>query len=155
MWEHEGTCGCVREPVGDDGLIRAVRYRTRDGAEHMAQGRIFVLAAHAIESARLLLMSACERAPDGVANSSDQVGRNLMDHLQGAASARTPFPVYPFRGPPTTSGIDALRDGAFRREHAAFRMSLGNDGWGRSCGTPVSELVKLVMESRLFWSCAS
>ena len=70
--------------------------------------------------------------PHGVANSSGQVGQNLMDHLQGEVVCLTPEPIYPFRGPPTTSGIDGFRDGGFRAEHAAFRMSIGNDGWGRS-----------------------
>jgi choline dehydrogenase-like flavoprotein len=105
--------------------VGRVHYLTWDGQHHSARGRIVVLAAHAIESARLLLLS-------GIGNASDQVGRNLMDHLQGAVVALAPENVYPFRGPPTTSGIDVFRDGPFRAEHGAFRLSLGNDGWGRS-----------------------
>jgi choline dehydrogenase-like flavoprotein len=37
--------------------------------------------------------------------------------------------VYPYRGPGEISGIEHMRDGAFRSEHAAFRMPIGNDGW--------------------------
>ena len=116
--------------------VSHVVYRPWDGrhrGEPVRVGaRVVVVAANAIETAKLLLLGRCEQAPNGLANSSDQVGRNLMDHLQGEVVCLTPDPIYPFRGPPTTSGIDGFRDGPFRSEHAAFRMSLGNDGWGRS-----------------------
>jgi glucose dehydrogenase len=107
--------------------VSRVHYRSWDGEHHSVRGRVVVLAAHAIESPRILLLS-------GLANGSDQVGRNLMDHLQGAIAALAPEPLYQFRGPPTTSGIDAFRDGRFRDKGGAFRLSLGNDGWGRSEG---------------------
>ncbi len=87
-----------------------------------------ILATHAIETPRLLLIS-------GIANLSKQVGKNLMDHLQGYTLAESKEPIYPFRGPLTTSGIDAFRDGGHREKFAAFRMSIGNDGWGRK-GSP-------------------
>jgi choline dehydrogenase-like flavoprotein len=84
-----------------------------------------ILATNAIETPRLLLIS-------DIANSSKQVGKNLMDHLQGYTLAESIEPVFPFRGPLTTSGIDAFRDGEHRNKFAAFRMSIGNDGWGRN-----------------------
>src|SRR5262249_40404721 len=40
-----------------------------------------------------------------------------------------PEPVYPFRGPSTTSNILTTSDGAFREFHAGFRTSLLNTGW--------------------------
>jgi choline dehydrogenase-like flavoprotein len=43
-------------------------------------GRKFVLAAGAVQSAALLLASADDGHPRGLANSSDQVGRNFMMH---------------------------------------------------------------------------
>jgi choline dehydrogenase-like flavoprotein len=121
--------------------VTRVHYRSWDGNSHSVRGRIVILAAHAIESARILLFS-------GLANTSDQVGRNLMDHLQGAVVALAPEPLYPFRGPPTTSGIDAFRDGPFRQDHGAFRLSLGNDGWGRG-DSIAGQLGKLIDEQRL------
>jgi glucose dehydrogenase len=121
--------------------IRRVHYHSWDQTEHTVRGRIVVLAAHAIESSRILLFS-------GLANSSDQVGRNLMDHLQGTVVAFAPEPIYPFRGPPTTSGVDAFRDGPFRRDHGAFRLSLGNDGWGRAEGVDQG-LANLIDQERL------
>jgi len=136
----------------DDGdrRIRRVVYRRWDNHEEVTvTGRIVVLAAHAIETPKLLLLSASDRAPGGVANTSDQVGRNLMDHLQGNSQARANEPLFPFRGPPTTGGIDVFRDGQFRREQAAFRMSLGNDGWIRT-GSPLSDVIEAVKKEKRF-----
>jgi choline dehydrogenase-like flavoprotein len=135
--------------VDDDMYVRKVIYKTWDNAEHEATGKIIVIAAHAIESPKLLLMSRSDQAPNGVANSSGEVGRNLMDHLQGAGTALAREPLFPFRGPPTTSGIDVFRDGEFRHKRSAFRMSLGNDGWGR-VESPYDTLFKLVKEQGLF-----
>lgn len=111
-----------------DGRIAALHYFRwgEDGQSRVAESasaRIFVVAANAIETPLILLNS-------GIAPASP-VGRCLMDHLQGYGMALMPEPVFPFRGPPVVTGIDAWRDGAWRGEHAAFRISVGNDGWGR------------------------
>ena len=52
---------------------------------------VFVLSAGAINSAALLLRSADARNPRGLANSSDQVGRNYMTHNTSALMAVHPF----------------------------------------------------------------
>lgn len=105
-------------------LISKVHFRRWDGADDFVEGKKYVLAAHAIESAIILLHS-------NVANGTGNVGKYLMDHPQGYGVGISNEPLYPFRGPPTTSGIDVFRDGTFRKERAAFRISIGNDGWGR------------------------
>jgi choline dehydrogenase-like flavoprotein len=51
------------------------------------RGSIVVVAAGAANSARLLLMSANEKHPNGLANASDQVGRNYMFHNSQAVVA--------------------------------------------------------------------
>lgn len=103
-----------------------------------ARGTIVILAANAIENAMLMLAS-------DVVDVSGQLGRNLMDHpyisFQGLASK----PVYPFRGPDVTSGVETLRDGRFRERHAAFRASIGNWGW---VGEPASSVTELVGQAR-------
>lgn len=96
----------------------------------------FVLAAHAIETPRLLLNSATPQLPKGVANSSDQVGRNLMDHIVYLGWGLSTDPVYPYRGPRSSGGIESLRDGPFRKTAAAFRVDVGNEGWGWADGDP-------------------
>ena len=91
---------------------------------------IYVIAANGIETPRLLLMSKNKgQTPNGVANSSDMVGRNLMDHPQYLSWGLLPQPVFPYRGPLVTSAIGELCDGPFRSQRAAFRVSLGNEGW--------------------------
>ena len=59
---------------------------------------VYVIAANGIETPRLLLMSKNNgQTPNGVANSSDMVGRNLMDHPQyltwGLLPKRTGVPI--------------------------------------------------------------
>jgi choline dehydrogenase-like flavoprotein len=124
--------------VGADRKVAAVRFKRWDGSEGRATGKVFVMAAHAIETPRLLLNSISEATPSGVANSSDQVGRNLMDHPTQLSWALANDPVYPYRGPLATSGIENLRDGDFRKERGAFRIEIGNDGWSWPTGAPIS-----------------
>lgn len=143
-------CVVTRLDVDADNTVHLLHYKQWDGTQGTVSGRIVVLAANAIESAKLLLMSMSDRAPQGVANSSsDQVGRNLMDHLQKAVLATSIDPVFPFRGPPSTSGIETFRDGPFRDRRGAFRLSLGNDGWSRT-GSPYNDVAHLVQAEGLF-----
>jgi choline dehydrogenase-like flavoprotein len=105
---------------------------------------LIVIAAHAIETPKLLLLS-------GLANSSDQVGRNLMDHLSKSTFGLAPEKVFPFRGPPSTSGIESFRDGDFRKDYAGFRLSLNNDGWSRK-NAPYTEIIDFVTNKQLIGS---
>lgn len=96
-----------------------------------------VLAAHAIENAKLLLMS-------GLANRSGQVGRNLMDHPVLLTWGLMPERIGPYRGPGSTSGIEGFRSGPGRRSRAPFRIEIGNWGWVWAKGpvdTDVAELL--------------
>jgi choline dehydrogenase-like flavoprotein len=56
-------------------------FDTTTGEEHRVAAPIVILAASTLASARLLLTSAESRFPNGLANSSGLVGRNLMDHI--------------------------------------------------------------------------
>jgi choline dehydrogenase-like flavoprotein len=89
---HAQTTATTVE-VGPGGRVAAIRFKRWDGSEGVASGKVFVLAAHGIEIPRLLLNSRSEAAPKGVANSSDQVGRNLMDHPAQLSWALAPMPV--------------------------------------------------------------
>src|SRR5205807_2657333 len=105
-----------------------VRFVTYGGTAESVTANVVVIAANAIETPKLLLMSE-------LANSSGQVGWYLMDHLAKSTFGLAAEPLFPFRGPPSTSGIESFRDGEFRRNYAGFRISLNNDGWSRK-GTP-------------------
>jgi glucose dehydrogenase len=124
--------------VGDDEKITQVNFKRPDGSEESATGRIFIIAANAIETPKLLLMSRTDARPNGVANSSDMVGRNLMDHPVQLSWALAQNPVFPYRSPLENAGIENFRDGAFRSERAAFRMAIGEDGWSFPGTTPTS-----------------
>lgn len=129
--------------AGPDGRIAAIRVKRPDGSEGRAVGKVFVIAAHGIETPRLLLNSRSEATPRGIANGSDQVGRNLMDHPSQLSWALTDDPVWPYRGPLSTSGIENLRDGAFRKERGAMRIEIGNDGWSWPTGAPITTAAEL------------
>ena len=103
--------------------------------------KIYVLACHAIENAKLLLLSNNWK---GIANSSDQVGRNLMDHPLYLTWALAPQPIFGYRGPLATSGIESLRDGAFRKFRSSFRMEIGNEGWNFSKGDPYTTTLDFI-----------
>ena len=67
----------------------------RDGVAEQYSADIVVLSAGAVNSARLLLLSANDRHPRGLANGSDQVGRNYTFHNSRAflAISRDPNPT--------------------------------------------------------------
>jgi choline dehydrogenase-like flavoprotein len=59
----------------------------RDGATERYAADVVVVAAGAANTAKLLLMSANDKHPNGLANGSDQVGRNYMFHNSQAVLA--------------------------------------------------------------------
>jgi choline dehydrogenase-like flavoprotein len=65
----------------------------RDGVGHEVGARIVVVSCGAVNSAALLLRSGNERHPDGLANSSGQVGRNYMVHNNSVMVAISPWRV--------------------------------------------------------------
>jgi choline dehydrogenase-like flavoprotein len=68
--------------LGTDASGRSVDavHVTRDGREEVFSADIVVVACGALSSALLLLRSASEQHPHGLANGSDQLGRNYMRH---------------------------------------------------------------------------
>lgn len=133
------------------GQISELKYKTWDNTSHIVKATHYVLAAGAIENTKLLLLSKQDGAPNGIANQSDQVGRNLMDHPSFLSWAMSKEPLFPYRGPPSTAGIDTHRDGSFRKQRAAFRVQLQNDGWSWPKNAPASTAKELI-EKGLFGS---
>jgi choline dehydrogenase-like flavoprotein len=115
--------------VGRDGKVSRLQIRRPDGAMQWVTGRVFALGCHAIENPRLLLNSKQETAPNGVANSSDAVGRYLLTQANQDITGLTREPVYPYRGPQQTAGLVEMRDGGFRSQRAAVGTSFMNNGW--------------------------
>ncbi len=69
------------------GRTTGVTYFDLDKREHFQRARAVVVCANGAESARLLLMSANAKFPDGLANSSGMVGRNLMFNMYAEVNA--------------------------------------------------------------------
>jgi choline dehydrogenase-like flavoprotein len=71
----------VREITTDEhGMASGVIYYDQHGMERFQPAQMVILAANGIGTPRLLLNSASARFPDGLANSSGLVGKNLMLH---------------------------------------------------------------------------
>lgn len=135
-----------RVEVGADGKISAVTVKRPDGTEDRATGKVFVIAAHGIETPKLLLQSRSDRLPNGVSNSSDQVGRNLMDHPSQLNWALAGEPLGMYRGPLSTAGIESTRAGDWRADHGAFRLQLDNRGWEWPTGGPSTTVKALIAQ---------
>ena len=65
--------------------VRIIDANTREGIESKA--KVIFLCASTLESARILFNSATPGQPTGLGNASDQLGRNLMDHIKGAGAS--------------------------------------------------------------------
>ena len=99
------------------GKVTAVIYADKDGNQHRQKARIVAVAGNSIESPRLLLNSVSSKYPDGLANSSGQVGRNYMRHMTGSVYAVFDKPVRMWRGT-TMAGI--VSDEADHRPDRGF-----------------------------------
>ncbi|NIA68376.1 GMC family oxidoreductase [Pelagibius litoralis] len=127
------------------GKVTGVLYADAEGKQHRQKARAVAVAGNSIESPRLLLNSASSMFPDGLANSSGQVGRNYMRHMTGSVYGIFDRPVHMYRGT-TMAGIitDESRNDPARGFVGGYEMetlSLGlpfmaaflNPGaWGRS-----------------------
>ncbi|MEZ5742414.1 MAG: GMC family oxidoreductase [Sphingomonadaceae bacterium] len=76
--------------------VRVIDAKTKEGRTYEA--KVIFCCASALGTAQILLNSASEAMPNGLANASDQVGRNIMDHLYALSTAG----ILP-NGPDTTT----------------------------------------------------
>ena len=132
-----------RIETGSDGRVTGVHYH-RDGGWRFQRAKNVVVAGYAVETPRLLLNSATERYPDGLANSSGLVGKNLMTQSNQPVWGRMEEPVRWYKGPPSPGHHRALelrrQQGLLRRllldgtGTAAHRMGVGADWRARPLG---------------------
>ncbi len=89
-----------RVAVNDAGRAIGVEYH-REGRWRFQRARNVVVAGYAIETPRLLLNSATPRFPDGLANSSGLVGKNLMVQANQAVWGVMGDEIRSYKGPPS------------------------------------------------------
>ncbi|MGE0222540.1 MAG: GMC family oxidoreductase [Acetobacteraceae bacterium] len=92
----------VREiTLNEHGMAKGVVYYDKDGVERFQAAEVVVLACNGIGTPRLLLNSTSGQFPDGLANSSGLVGKNLMLHPYAQVYGYVDEPTDSNRAPPT------------------------------------------------------
>jgi fructose 5-dehydrogenase large subunit len=99
--------------------VVAVHFYDPDKRSYRVTGKAFILAAHNIESVKLLLMSKDDKNPNGMSNRTDQVGRYMMEHAGTEVQFTSSEPVWMGQGPQHNAAIDSLRDGPWQSEMAS------------------------------------
>jgi choline dehydrogenase-like flavoprotein len=128
FWTHTLRSGArlitgarVREILTTrDGRVRGALWLDRDGQEHRQLANCVVLCANGVGTARLLLLSASAQHPDGLANSSGLVGKNLMLHPNCAVLGIYEEELESHRGP-AGELIESLEFYDTRTEHDFVR----------------------------------
>ena len=72
---------CYRVNSDNSGRVTGVSYYGPDGEDNTIEAELVILAPFIYDNVRLLLLSKTARFPDGLANSSGQVGKHLMAHI--------------------------------------------------------------------------
>ncbi|MEY8197839.1 MAG: GMC family oxidoreductase [Colwellia sp.] len=70
----------------DKGKISGIHYYDATGNKRSVTAKIYVVACQAVETSRLLLASKGNKFPDGLANNTGQVGKNLLFSAGGTGS---------------------------------------------------------------------
>jgi choline dehydrogenase-like flavoprotein len=102
--ERTGNCEIrplstvARVDVDEQDRARGVVYFDSEGKEQYQKARSVVLSANGAETPRLLLMSATDRHPDGLGNSSGMVGKNLMFNAHSIAYGVFEHPLHEYKG---------------------------------------------------------
>ena len=73
-------------------------YTTAEKQERRIEARLIILAAHAFETPRLLLLSSNSTFPNGLANSSGAVGKFLMSHPTWQVFGTFDEPINAYKG---------------------------------------------------------
>ncbi|SMF09996.1 GMC family oxidoreductase [Pseudogulbenkiania subflava] len=144
------------------GKVSGVVYVDQHGRTQRQAARVVCVAGNSIESPRLLLNSASSMFPDGLANSSGQVGRNYLTHTTAAAVAIHKKPVHMYRGTALAAVISDEADpnpdrgffGGYHLEGLALGLPytaafMKPGGWGRD----VTSALEMYDHMSCVWVC--
>jgi choline dehydrogenase-like flavoprotein len=120
----------LRLQLARSGEVGEAVYARADRLEQRVTARIFVLAAGAVENARLLLLSSSRAFPDGLANGSGAVGKYFMSQPSVDALGRVEHNVYPYRVGFSTAMSRQFAARANRQRQGAFLLEFLNSAGG-------------------------
>lgn len=126
LFELRSECMAAKIQHNNQGRVTGVDYYDGNGELRHQKARAVCVAGNAIETPRLLLSSKSAMFPNGLANSSDQVGRNYMTHFTICVISVMPKPVNFHRG---TQMAGVVRD--------EMRHDLSRGFWGGYSINPV------------------
>jgi len=120
--------------------VRVIDAQSKNALEFKA--RVFFICASTLESTRILLNSATSEFPNGLANSSGELGHNLMDHHMGSgATGEMPGHEDKFVTGNRPNGIYIPRFRNVKTKQKDFLRGYGyqggggRDGWSRALRT--------------------
>ena len=96
--EIRADSAVFRIETDEKGRASEVLYYDADGNEQAQKVKAVIVSANGAETSRLMLMSASEQHPDGLANSSGFVGRNLMFNAHSAGDGVFEQPLNDYKG---------------------------------------------------------
>ncbi len=96
--EIRADSAVFRIETDDNGRASEVLYYDADGNERAQKAKAVIVCANGAETTRLMLMSASEQHPDGLANSSGFVGRNLMFNAHSVGDGVFDQPLNDYKG---------------------------------------------------------
>ncbi|UTW04006.1 GMC family oxidoreductase [Amphritea atlantica] len=148
----------------NSGKVTGVLYADKDGNQHLQKARVVAVAGNSIESPRMLLNSASSMFPDGLANSSGQVGQNYMTHTTGGVYAEFEKPVHMYKSTVVPGIVHEWKNNDPGRGHVAgYELEIlhlglpfmsaflnpGKGGWGRELADSLANYDKMAG----FWIC--
>jgi len=116
--EIRPNCMVARVHLDDRRRATGVTYIDADGHERFQRAKAVVIAGYAIETPRLLLNSAGPGCENGLANSSDTVGRYLMAQGGNVILGRFDDPVRMYKAPPAHALTEAFYETDPKRDFA-------------------------------------
>ncbi len=96
--ELRSDCTVYRLQTNDKGRVDEVLYLDKDGKQRSQRAKAVIVSANGLETPRLLLMSESPRFPQGLANSSGLVGKNLMFNHHSSVNATFEHQLNEYKG---------------------------------------------------------
>ena len=115
--EIRAECAVFRVETSANGRVERVFYYDPDGNEVSQKAKAVILSANGAETSRLLLLSANDKQPEGLANSSGFVGRNIMFNGHSITHAEFEQQLNEYKGVQVTRIVHDFYDSDPDRGH--------------------------------------